>query len=619
MTTRRNVLAGSLATVALSGCGWRGPDRDVSAEGLPAVPVDIHNHIFNATDVPIPGFLEQVLLRDPETPVPGRPSVVRSMVGLIVDIVLAAQRTPTASQELEDIEGLERLVMRDGGDLLIEDRSAVETGLRILEDKVDAAGRRRLGAFTTTGTMPDETGDEELFSLLAAETNVAVNPVGLAGNIREAGREGEQARQMADAIYRDETIREAPTFKTLSKRTNPDQSLAQTLLWAGLLTRSRVDILGELIRLYAHQSVNADPNDPTGSNGIKLFSPSLVDFTYWLRSGQDSDADLTGRDITDQITLLSKMSKLERGALLLPFAPFCPLRAAYYKRNGNPNWLGTIQNAVESQGFAGVKLYPPMGFLPLGNEEFDKPGARRPRAMTDLGIKGAEIDTELRALYDWCAAEDVPIKTHGNNSLGADACTGQNASAANWRPVLETWAWRNLRINIAHFGGFDEERFEGDDGCPTETEAYERQAAALIAKHENLYVDLGYWTDVTGSNRDRSTAVTRLLDALLRQEGKLKHRLMYGSDWTMLGREDQHASYYDDVRIALSKTILSEDEKVAILGSNALRYLGLDRRGKQYDRLTQFFKNAPQYATVISLIRPSSNLAALARDAFGQR
>lgn len=103
MTTRRSVLAGSLATVALSGCDWRGPDRDVSEEGLPAVPVDIHNHIFNATDVPIPGFLEQVLIRDPETPVPGGPSAVRSLVGLIVDIVLAARRTPTAAQELADI------------------------------------------------------------------------------------------------------------------------------------------------------------------------------------------------------------------------------------------------------------------------------------------------------------------------------------------------------------------------------------------------------------------------------------------------------------------------------------------------------------------------------------
>ncbi|WP_217356938.1 amidohydrolase family protein [Ruegeria sp. HKCCA4812] len=581
--------------------------------------MDIHNHIFNATDVPIPGFVEQVLLRDPETPVPGGPSVARSLVDLVVDIVLAARGTPTASEELIEIAELQRLPIRDGGDLLIQDRRSVEAGLVALESRVDAAGRVRQGAFATDGTLPPATGDEILFTLLAAESDIPVNPVGLAGNVRDVARAGDQARQIADAIYADEALPDAPSFKSLSERRNPDQSLVQTLMWAGLLTRSRVDILGELIRLYAHQTAQASTNDPLGSNGIKVFSPSLVDFTYWLRAGQDRDADRSGRDITDQIDLLSRMALLERGALILPFAPFCPLRAAYYRKNGNSSWLQTIQKSVESQGFAGIKLYPPMGFLPLGNDRFDAPGARRPRALRELGVTGQEIDNELRALYDWCAAEDVPIKTHGNNSLGADACTGQNASAANWEPVLETPAWSNLRLNIAHFGGFDEERFRTAPGCPIQTQAYEWQAAELIAKYDNVYVDLGYWTDVTDSNRVQSQEIIDLLDNLLDQRENLKSRLMYGSDWTMLGRENQHASYYNDVRNALKASALEESDQIAILGANALRYLGLDRRGKQYSRLKGFFEDAPQYNTIVALIRPPSNLVALARDALGQR
>ncbi|SLN76697.1 Amidohydrolase [Ruegeria meonggei] len=619
MPTRRGVLVGGLAATALPGCYGQGEDRNISPDGLPSVPVDIHNHVFNATDVPIPGFVEQVLLRDPETPVPGGLSVARSLVGLVVDIILAARGTPTASEELIEIADLQRLPVRDGGDLLIQDRRFVEAGLVELENRVDTAGRVRQGAVSADGKLPPATGDEVLFSLLAAESEVPVNPVGLAGNIRNSDRAGDQARQIADAIYADEAFQDDLSFKSLSERRNPDQSLIQTLMWAGLLTRSRVDILGELIRLYAHQTAQADTNDSLGSNGIKVFSPSLVDFTYWLRAGQDRDVDRSGRDVTDQINLLSRMALLERGALILPFAPFCPLRAAYYRKNGNSNWLQTIQKSIESQGFAGIKLYPPMGFLPLGNAKFDEPGARKPRALQELGVTGQEIDNELRALYDWCAAEDVPIKTHGNNSLGADACTGQNASAANWKPVLETPAWSDLRLNIAHFGGFDEERFPTAPGCPSQTQAYEWQAAELIAKYDNVYVDLGYWTDVTGSNRDQSQEIIDLLDNLLNQRENLKTRLMYGSDWTMLGRENQHASYYNDVRKALQASALEKPDQISILGSNAIRYLGLDRRGKQFRRLTGFFEDAPQYNTIITLIRPSSNLLAFGRDALGQR
>ncbi|MFT5799532.1 MAG: hypothetical protein ACI84R_003609 [Candidatus Azotimanducaceae bacterium] len=95
-----------------------------------------------------------------------------------------------------------------------------------------------------------------------------------------------------------------------------------------------VDIIGEMIRLYAHQSFVPE-SEPLLSSGIKVFSPSLVDFTYWLRAANDRDANRSGREILYQIALLSRIASLERGALLLPFAPFCPLRAEVYRKNGH--------------------------------------------------------------------------------------------------------------------------------------------------------------------------------------------------------------------------------------------------------------------------------------------
>ncbi len=145
--TRRDILKSGGALTAVSGCGG-GFEVSIPAslDRLPSVPVDIHNHIFNATDIPIAGFAEQVLLRDPEFPIPGGPTVVRSLIQLIVDIVLAAQSTPSAREEHASLNGLQRLEPRDGGDLLREDRRAVTQGLAILENKAQVAAQRRTTA-----------------------------------------------------------------------------------------------------------------------------------------------------------------------------------------------------------------------------------------------------------------------------------------------------------------------------------------------------------------------------------------------------------------------------------------------------------------------------------------
>lgn len=617
MTTRREILVGGVTMPALIGCAGAGEDRvQVSLAGLPPVPVDIHNHIFNATDIPIAGFAEQVFLRSHGTPVSRDTSLTRSLIQLVVDIVLAAKDTPTAADELKDLAGRTRLPMRDGGDLLAQDRRAVQQGLQVLEDKVSRAQARRFSLSSASGVQLAQNGDEKLFAVLsvqsgAPQSSFAPQGEGLGGTKSRAGR-------IAAAIYNDVDQEAASTFTTLAQAETPDQSFAQDLRWAGLLTRSRVDILGELIRLYGHRSVDARVDDPKGSNGIKIFSPSLVDFTYWLGAADIRDPNRDGHEILDQMALLSRIAKLERGAVLLPFAPFCPLRAAVYRKSGQGDWLAQIRKAVEFDGFAGIKLYPPMGFLPLGNATLQD----LPRALQTFGISGQEIDDELRALYAWCVDQDVPIKAHGNNSLGADACTGQNAAAKNWAPVLNTAGWGTLRLNIAHFGGFEEARLTPDKDCPAQDITYEAQAAKLIEDFPNVYVDFGYWTEVTGTNADNlepRLTVLNMVKAQLAGGDRLKTRLMYGSDWSMIGREQKHANYYKDVVNALKEIDLIAPEQVAILGANALRYLGLDRRGKQYDRLKRALGDTPQFAVLLKLIAPPSNFAAAARDLFSGR
>ena len=60
----------------------------------------------------------------------------------------------------------------------------------------------------------------------------------------------------------------------------------------------------------------------------------------------------------------------------------------------------------------------------------------------------------MMKLFEWCAANNVPIMAHTNNSNGAGPGYGTRANPKYWQPVLQKFP--TLRVNFAHFGGFDE-------------------------------------------------------------------------------------------------------------------------------------------------------------------
>ena len=98
-----------------------------------------------------------------------------------------------------------------------------------------------------------------------------------------------------------------------------------------------------------------------------------------------------------------------------------------------------MRDAVERAGFIGVKLYPPVGFLPLGNAGFSPDAAR-----------GQALDQALRALYATCEAEEIPITAHASPGNEFALGYGQLAAPERWAPVLREFP--NLRLNFGHFG-----------------------------------------------------------------------------------------------------------------------------------------------------------------------
>ena len=349
----------------------------------------------------------------------------------------------------------------------------------------------------------------------------------------------------------------------------------QTIRWAGMLTRPRYDILGALDRLYG------------GEDQIRIFSPSLVDFGAWFLT----DEPVTPLD--EQIELLAAIGRKFSGALILPFVAFCPLRAAL-EREDLParDPLRHVKQAVLNRGFLGVKLYPPMGFRPFGNNIDHLSWAPR----SPLG-GGAALDHELVDLYSWCVANDVPIKAHANNSNAAAPGTGVFADPAGWRAVLDQPEFHDLRLNLAHFGGFDE---TAPATALTSTGDWEESLAEMVGLYPGLYFDLGYWTEAADTDAPQRPNVLARVRELLASSPKMPERMMYGSDWSMIGREPAHPAYLAGVQQALIELDLDEAQIVAVMGGNAAAFLGLDRDGAQKTRVAAFYKDHPIYQELLS-------------------
>ena len=533
--------AAGWAGLALGGCARPAPAPPVEPLGFA---IDVHSHVFNALDVPTVGFIEQVFLRDEQAkvvPVKLRNALVR----LLAHILLPA--TSTARQELDRLAagGFEAATV-GSNDPRKGDRDRVAAGIAAF---AEGAGQR-------FRTLPgDRAADQALLQLLLAEVAPDAVPTGTEAALAPRA----MGSLIADSLY---------GFRMLEERGFTPGDLASLILWAGLMTRDRMAIAAELARLYRPA-------------GVRIFCPALVDFDYWLK-GREPRLSPQG----DQIAVMAEVARRTRDVLLLNFVGFCPLRAQV---EGTGATLGRVQDAVLKRGFAGVKLYPPAGFRPLGNAGLDFRHAR----VGD--VDGAGLDRALRALYGWCADNDVPILAHAANSNAAGPCTGRHAGPAFWRPVLDAFA--GLRVDLAHFGGFE----EGPDGpqgaCGSDSpRSWEEEMAATMQTAPGLYADLGYWSELFDPGAAGIRGRLRALWSAHRPV--LAGRLMFGTDWSMIGAKSWHPDYIGAVQQALQGAGLTRDERARVMGLNALAFLGLDRRGPQYDRLAAHFGDHPAFRPV---------------------
>jgi predicted TIM-barrel fold metal-dependent hydrolase len=204
------------------------------------------------------------------------------------------------------------------------------------------------------------------------------------------------------------------------------------------------------------------------------------------------------------------------------------------------NIFDIVRKYIEEKGFSGIKLYPPLGYYPF--------------------------DERLNKIYEYAEKYQIPITTHcarggvfykgaitsdmlvhpktgerlkeQQNKFFTDAYTDPE----NYNYVLAQFP--NLKINLAHFGGFDEwEKYLGNtmDG---EQKTWYEKVSALLLKYPNVYSDISY----TMFNPDLFSLLKLTL-----QNDQLKNKILFGTDFYMVEKETTERQFVTNIQAFISE------------------------------------------------------------------
>ncbi len=358
--------------------------------------------------------------------------------------------------------------------------------------------------------------------------------------------------------------------------------------------------------------------------GVALFTPSMIDMDYWLGFGGERESTIsdTGTDAFslrqsapgEQVLLTEMIQRLHPGRCH-GFVSFCPWRQAEDTHHnaavgeGSPRRretaLDVVRDAILNRGFVGVKLYPPMGFLPLGNAAIPIDGFPDAAAATPFAHEfGLRIDAALHSLYTFCVENDVPVMAHTAPSNGAgvfkltedkEIAYETRAHPRGWARVLAEPGLDTLKVNLAHFGNSPD---------AARTLEWRESIGALMDAYPNVYTDLAHYPEMLMDNftgtgqhcREASQILTPIRKGFLSSEPGVKRarRMLYGSDWSMLSKEFYYADYLPVVAHMYRRKIYgvgagAEQNARAFLSGNASRFLGLRNGDKARARLESWY------------------------------
>jgi predicted TIM-barrel fold metal-dependent hydrolase len=549
---------GSLLAGVLQGCAKgivRPPICPHYASTSPINVIDVHCHVFNATDLQVGDFLSRVVAS----------SGSDSPIGIIGSFVqsLGWNFAPTASEELRWLETRRRDPVLSMESSAVDGYKGPVDGVSLKYIKTDSHDRFQ-SFFTEFQTRHPE--EFQRFAISYVE-NASVFA---AKRVRDR-----QSRQIAPLIA---------NKAELAARLKQPQAL--DLLIANESSGGAPPILSFVKSFFRFRTENAwlalqmygCDSDPA----VDLLTPAMVDFDLWLGNPRE-DRGRTKSHIDEQLDLAQAVARATNGRVHM-FAPFNPLRAAC-----DSSYVELCHSAITEKGCVGFKLYPPMGFAPWGNEKIYP---SKTLVCPERTVSGRDLDDALGELYEFCAHISVPIMAHSSPSNGPNEDSKLRGSPAAWEraieqhPTLFSEDGKKIRLSFAHFGG-------DHDATSEPGGQWTREFAEVIKKHSFTYADMSYYARLLEGPEYRE-AVAKAMGPFLSTD-PLSSRIMYGSDWTMLGMKSGYQSYLQSFSEFLdSDSDIGAVRKAQILGGNAKSFLGLNVGDSGRDRLEKFHRRHGQ-------------------------
>lgn len=215
-----------------------------------------------------------------------------------------------------------------------------------------------------------------------------------------------------------------------------------------------------------------------------------------------------------------------RPGRILPFVAVNTLR---------PNHYAAMEQAIESLGFVGVKLYPSLGY---------------------------EVETPaIRAVLKYCVDNDVPVLAHCTSGGFFKSETAREyCNPAHWRDLLTDFP--DLRISFAHFGGWG-----GFSGQIAEQHAWAQVILELMHAHAGVYADLSFHVEMMRGGQAQDHYLVSLRNLLA--DDVLGSRIIFGTDAWLVQMQVTDEAYWKFFRMYLNEEEfrkISYDAPRAFLG-----------------------------------------------------
>jgi predicted TIM-barrel fold metal-dependent hydrolase len=332
-----------------------------------------------------------------------------------------------------------------------------------------------------------------------------------------------------------------------------------------------------------------------GTYPADLFVHHMMDMG---KAYKDTPAD----SFTTQLGIFADLDALPEKGHTIRFVAYDPFRG----REESKKLVETAWNT----GAAGIKFYPPSGYSPAENDIGRPPRwinrIRKWERSRWLDVYGEttkeQLDDTVAYMLKWAAFAGVPVFAHTDiDTVQPEPDYWKKADPFKWELLLnkedtDGQSWANLRLCFAHGGGdsfwaskpteTEEARLAGDDAADAAWR-FGAKIVELCRTHPNVYLELGCLQSVMSAS-GRELVVTRLVHEL-KKEPKLAKKIMYGTDWHMLYKSEQHREYLKDFDLVITEVMRRLADSPAgpmpdlrrdFFAGNALQFLELRKHAE---------------------------------------